>query len=578
MKKILAFMLAMMLCFSMLVSCNLPGGEQESEESEESVCGGKDDSFNFIDCEHNWERIDNLNESIARDECTKCGMIKLYTDPDKIGETEKIGLSMATLISLVEMHGADLSFEHFLPYRCEDIGSGRIILQYPIDDDYYLIINGIPMVGELESIRLVSADDPSKSIDVRYESIEDFISGYSDETEETKEQIVLEVEAEDMMAGFVPNTVTVKGDLDSYNAAVTDFAIRLFNAANEDGKSTLISPMSVLYALSMTANGAEGETRAQIEETLGMSVEELNIYLYSYMQTLPQGEKYKLNIANSIWFTDDQRFTVNQSFLQKNADYYGADIYKSAFDEQTLKDINNWVNYQTDGLIPNALDEISEDAIMYLINAILFDAEWESMYNKYSVYDGKFTTEDGRKIDYEFMRSDEYLYIEDENATGFIKNYSGRKYAFAALLPNEGISVSEYLAGLDGEKLSAILSGAEYDTVYATMPKFETEYDVEMSKILCEMGIADAFSSSRADFSGLGVSGAGNIYISRVIHKTFIEVSEKGTKAGAVTIIEMEDESAPDEPKFVTLDRPFVYMLIDCENNIPFFIGTMMGN
>ena len=386
------------------------------------------------------------------------------------------------------------------------------------------------------------------------------------------------VMAEDLMATVVANPVSPQDNVDAHNYAAADFAIRLFKVANEEGKSTLVSPVSVLYALAMAANGAKGETRAQMEETLGMSVEELNLYLYTYMQNLPQGEKYKLNIANSVWFTSDQRFTVNQSFLQTNADYYGADVYKAPFDEQTLADINSWVNYQTDGLIPSALDEIPEEALMYIINAILFDAEWESPYNEYSVYDGKFTKEDGRELDMEMMRSEESRYLEDESSTGFIKYYDGRKYAFAAILPNEGISVSEYLATLDGERLSALLSGSRGEVVYATMPKFESGSDFEMAEILMKMGIVDAFSSAKADFSGLGESSAGNICISRVIHKTFIEVGEKGTRAGAVTIIEATDECAPMDPKTVKLDRPFIYMLIDCENNIPLFIGTMMGD
>ena len=398
-----------------------------------------------------------------------------------------------------------------------------------------------------------------------------------EDSSESDAPLVLEVKSENMMAGIVPGTVTVKGDLDSYNIAVTDFAIRLFQAANESDKNTLISPVSVIYALAMVSNGAEGETREQIEEALGMTVEELNFYLYSYMNDLPQGEKYKLNIANSIWFTDHPRFTVNQSFLQKNADYYGADIYKTAFDGQTLADINNWVNYHTDGLIQEALDEIPEIAVMYLINALLFDAEWASVYNEYSVYDGKFVLEGGSEIDMTLMRSDEYKYLEDENATGFIKNYSGGKYAFAALLPNEGMTVEEYISTLDGEKLSEILANYESTTVYATMPKFETGYDTELAKVLYSMGIVDAFSGVTADFSSLGTSDAGNIYINRVIHKTYIEVGEMGTKAGAVTIIEATNDCAPMETKTVTLDRPFVYMIIDCENNIPIFIGTMMG-
>ena len=142
----------------------------------------------------------------------------------------------------------------------------------------------------------------------------------------------MEVQAKNLMEGITPNNVNALDDLSSQNADVTDFAIRLFKASNENGKNMLISPLSVLCALAMTANGAEEETLAQMEEVLGMTTEELNLYLYSYMQNLPQGDKYKLSLANSIWFTEDERFTVNQDFLQTNADYYGADIYKAPFD------------------------------------------------------------------------------------------------------------------------------------------------------------------------------------------------------------------------------------------------------
>ena len=158
------------------------------------------------------------------------------------------------------------------------------------------------------------------------------------------------VRAKDLMEGITPNAVTPLEDLTSQSATVTDFAVRLFQTSEKSGENTLISPLSVLCALSMTANGAENETLQQMENVLGMTTQELNLYLYSYMQSLPQGEKYKLNLANSIWFTEDERFTVNQDFLQTNADYYGADIYKAPFDKQTLKDINNWVKQNTDGI------------------------------------------------------------------------------------------------------------------------------------------------------------------------------------------------------------------------------------
>ena len=388
----------------------------------------------------------------------------------------------------------------------------------------------------------------------------------------------MEVHAKDLMDGITPNQVNALDDLGSQNADITDFAIRLFKASEESGKNTLISPLSVLCALAMTANGAEEETLAQMEEVLGMTTEELNLYLYSYMQNLPQGEKYKLSLANSIWFTEDERFTVNQDFLQTNANYYGADIYKAPFDKQTLKDINNWVKQNTDEMIPEILDQIPAEAIMYLVNALAFEAEWSEIYEKHQVKDGEFTKEDGTKQDVKFMYGSEGTYLEDEKATGFMKRYKGGKYAFVAMLPNEGVSVSEYIASLDGESLNALLANPQYATVHTSIPKFETEYKVEMSEILKSMGMTEAFDMYNADFEGLGTSTGGNIYISRVLHKTFISVGEKGTKAGAATVVEMKDGAAaePQEPKEVYLDRPFVYMLVDCENNIPFFIGTMM--
>ena len=388
----------------------------------------------------------------------------------------------------------------------------------------------------------------------------------------------MKVQAKDLMEGITPNNVDALDDLSSQNADVTDFAIRLFKASNENGKNTLISPLSVLCALAMTANGAEEETLAQMEEVLGMTTDELNLYLYSYMKNLPQGDKYKLSLANSIWFTEDERFTVNQDFLQTNADYYGADIYKAPFDKQTLKDINNWVKQNTDEMIPEILDQIPSEAIMYLVNALAFEAEWSEIYEKHQVKDGEFTKEDGTKQDVKFMYGSEGTYFENEKATGFMKRYKGGKYAFVAMLPNEGVSVSEYIASIDGESLNALLANPQYATVRTSIPKFETEYKVEMSDILQSMGMTEAFDMYNADFEGLGTSTGGNIYMSRVLHKTFISVGEKGTKAGAATIVEMKDGAAaePTEPKEVYLDRPFVYMLVDCENNIPFFIGTMM--
>lgn len=386
------------------------------------------------------------------------------------------------------------------------------------------------------------------------------------------------VKAESLMEGIAPNHVSASENLVSGNSAATDFAVRLFRATSEDGKNTLISPLSVMCALAMAANGAEGRTLEQMEAVLGMSKADLNLYLYTYVNSLPQGDKYKLSIANSVWFTDDTRFTVNRDFLQTNADYYGADIYKTPFNMQALWDINNWVKDKTDGMIPKIIDKIPEEAIMYLINALAFEAEWPSPYERNQVRDGKFTKEDGAKQDAELMYDTVGTYLEDELATGFIKPYKGGKYAFAALLPKEGVSVSEYVSSLDGEHLNELLTEAEYRTVKTAIPKFENEYDVEMSNVLKSLGMTDAFEIESADFDGMGTWSDGSIYIGKIIHKTYIQVGERGTKAGAVTAIEVDGAMSadPTEIKQVYLDRPFVYMLIDCENSVPFFIGTVM--
>ena len=390
-----------------------------------------------------------------------------------------------------------------------------------------------------------------------------------------------QVSANDLMKDVPAKAVDVLPDMDAGAAAAADFGVRLFKTSMEEGENTLISPLSVLYALAMTANGADGETLTQMEKVLGIDVDNLNSYMLAYLELLPESKDYKMSLANSIWFKDDPNFAVEQSFLQTNADYYGAGAYKAAFDEGTRNDINNWVKEHTDGMIPEIIDEIPDEAIMYLVNALAFDAKWADEYEEHQIREGRFTMEDGTRQDVDMMHSEEYTYLEDDLATGFIKYYKDRKYAFVAMLPNEGVSVSQYVDSLTGEHLRELLNNPQDLTVFASIPKFETEYDIEMSEVLQEMGMTDAFDWQVADFSRLGtynVDGM-NICINRVLHKTFISVSEQGTRAGAATAVEMVAEGAMEivEFKEVVLDRPFVYMLIDCETNLPFFIGTMMN-
>jgi serine protease inhibitor len=389
--------------------------------------------------------------------------------------------------------------------------------------------------------------------------------------------------ATNLMAGIKRNdtaSIVIDGLHENSVDKVTEiagFSLDIFKKIYGN-ENTLISPLSIVSALAMTANGAENETLSQMEEFFGSDIAGLNKFLYAYRLYLPNADKYKVSLANSIWFRDIENLTVEKEFLQKtNKDYYNAEVYKAPFDDSTKNDINAWVNKKTNGQIKKLLEEKPPDnSVMYLINALSFDAEWQSVYKDTSVREGVFTAQDGTEKTVDFMHSTEYGYIKLPNAIGFTKPYADYRYFFVALLPDEGLEVSDFIDSIDGKALINAVKNQSNEMVYASMPKFTFEYGKELSEALKELGIKDAFDSELADFSSLGHSKEGNIFISRVIHKTKIEVDEMGTKAGAVTAVEMSAGSAAlTEPKTVNLNRPFFFMIVDSEFNMPVFMGVL---
>ncbi len=356
------------------------------------------------------------------------------------------------------------------------------------------------------------------------------------------------------------------------------FALNLLQQTYEDGKNEMISPLSVLAALTMTENGAKGDTLSQMEQVLsdGTPVEQQGRELSSYMKKLTDTENAHFNIANSIWLKDADTLHVEDDFLSKNSKLFDAEIYQAPFDDHTLKDINTWVSQKTEKMIPEILDKIEDHSVMYLINAVAFDAKWQSPYEKEDVESGIFTSENGKQQTVDMMYSTEGYYLEDDTTTGFIRPYEDG-YSFVALLPKEGISMEDYIGQLSAEKLISLVGNASTDyDVDAAIPKFKSEYSIELKDTLQNMGMTDAFDENQADFRGIGTSDNGNIYISMVLHKTYIEVDEQGTKAGASTVVGMVETTALYEPeiKTVHLDRPFVYAIIDTETQMPIFLGV----
>ena len=384
--------------------------------------------------------------------------------------------------------------------------------------------------------------------------------------------------AGDLLKDFVVIEVEGKDADDKFKSGMLDFAVRLMQSTlDENKKSSLVSPLSVIVALGMTANGANGETKEEFEKLFGFSVDEANAYLYTLAHSLYNGDGAKVELANSIWFGKDGRIAVHDDFLQINKNYYDAQAYEEDFfSQKTVDKINKWVSKHTDKMIDQIIDSIDPDTVMLLINALVFDALWSKPYENFQCQKGTFNAYDKSKSDATFMRSEETL-IRTKNAIGFRKYYKNG-YEFVAMLPDG--DVIDYVNSLTGDELGKILSGKQNDYGYrakAYLPKFEYDYDVSLYKALESMGLKKAFSSSEADLSGIGSSPWGNLYIGDVLHKTHIEMTQAGTRAAAVTAVEILAESVAGPKKLVDvkLDRPFVYYIVDCNTSLPIFMGVV---
>ena len=361
-------------------------------------------------------------------------------------------------------------------------------------------------------------------------------------------------------------TVSVDGGA---SQAAADFAVRLLQNAYHGGENCILSPYSVLTAMAMVANGAGGETLSQLEAAFGLSVGDLNAFLYACEENAGD----ELVSANSIWMRDVEQFAVREEFLQTNTDYFGAEIYKAAFDAQTVADINDWVSGHTAGRIQQILDRLDGDSSMVLLNALTFDAKWAAPYKTTDVHKGTFTAADGTEQTVEMMHKTEQHYLDDSLATGFVKDYAGGRYCYAALLPNEGVSMEEYLASLTGASLLNSLANAEECRISTAMPKYKLETSIELKQVLAAMGISDAFSRADADFSRISDTPQ---YIDEVLHKTYMKVDEDGTQAAAVTAV-ITRSAAPLQSydHTVILNRPYVMAIVDRETEAIVFLGVV---
>ena len=376
------------------------------------------------------------------------------------------------------------------------------------------------------------------------------------------------LESSDGSGSYLPNG--------EFSDAVTSFGICLFAEEYSESENTLLSPVSAASALAMCRNGAVGGTADEISAAFSnLSAEEINSGFSAFMKS--SSDAGSLRLANSVWLRDDgERLSVEGSFLYECANSYGAQVYADPFDNTTLKNVNKWVEEKTNRMIKDILDNVSNDDIMYILNAAAFSADWKNKFEAERTHDSKFTNVDGSEATVSMMSGFAEYYMENRNCKGFAKMYKGDDYYFAALLPNEDIgSFAEKLNTEQGAtELITLLKYKEKYSAEIHMPKFSVKSDAELIPSLSSLGITSAFDPVKADFSGMVKSNEGNVFISRITQKNRINVTENGTRAASATLGFVSDRSAPDV-KSVYLNRPFIYMIVDAATDIPVFIGAV---
>ena len=348
-----------------------------------------------------------------------------------------------------------------------------------------------------------------------------------------------------------------------------NFNINLIQKVNSDNKDNyLISPYSIEIALNMLKEGANNKTADEINKVLGNSKLELL-------------SNDKVKIANGLFIKNKYKNNVKSSFLTNiQSDYNGELIYD---DYETPKVINDWVKEKTDGMIPSLMDDISSDFVMGISNAIAIDVEWFSTFECTATRKQKFTKEDNSKIDVEMMNktaeSNYMAYFDNKKAKGVTIDYEDGTLEFVGILPKNNIN--DYIDNLEYDDLYNIKTHAASDKLHIilSLPRFKYDYSLDNFKNeLISLGIKEAFNEKNTDFSNMIDDVP--VYVSTAIHKSYIELSETGTKAAAATFFGMfETSAAPQEQKYkeykIEFNKPFIYMIRDKSTKQILFFGVV---
>ncbi len=367
--------------------------------------------------------------------------------------------------------------------------------------------------------------------------------------------------------------------LDTFCKSNNKFGFKVFKeiVKEQTDENIFISPMSISYALGMTFNGADGKTKKEMAEVLefgNLTNSEINASFKALMEKLMELDpKVMMEIANSIWYREN--IDVLEKFKKVNQNYFQAEIRNMDFSEpETIEIINNWVSENTKGKITKVIDEIDALSMMYLINAIYFKGSWTDEFNKERTHKDKFFISNGKSVSCEMMNTaEENLYFENDDFQAIDLPYGKGDFSMIVILPKKGKDINEFISNLNRENWNSWLTKFSKQSGSLFLPKFKIEYDLEMNDVLKALGMPKAFTDA-ANFSRM--TKRQKLYISNVIHKTFVDVNEEGTEAAAVTVVEMRLTSF--KPGFsMRVNRPFVFAIKEKETNSILFIGKIVN-
>jgi len=369
------------------------------------------------------------------------------------------------------------------------------------------------------------------------------------------------------------------GTAEDLKMGMSAFSGDYFEAILDDDENLLVSPLSLQTALYMATNGAGGNTLEEMKTVLGISP--MNVLgLNSEYQKLEESfvsaaPETKLSLSNSVWH--DDQMSLEEVFRIQMEEVFKAEVINKDFSAQeTVDDINNWANEKTEGKIKKVLEQISNDEVLFLINALYFIGDWKEGFAEDLTMNRPFNLNGGGEVDVPMMNvtgmRSAYL-GEDYSAVDL--SFKGDEYSMTFILPKEGVSPSAFASENDMASLLTDLYDTQLQTshIVLSLPKFEIANKHQLKDLLIGLGMKDAFSKSSADFSFLGSAG-GNLFITKVIQDSYLKIDEKGAEGAAVTTIGVGVTSLPQPVEF---NRPFLFTIRHIESGAMVFMGSVQN-